>query len=132
MKVITKKLFNGEIYQIALNLQNEFNDNEVRMPAAIAYAIQKTKNNFMSIGQEIEQKRVEIIQHYGTYQEDGQILVQAEYIDQANQELGDLLNIEDEIKYYTFSIEELDGIQFTSSQMSAIMFMIDEGETALA
>ena len=98
------------------------------MPAAIAFAIQKNKTNFIAMGQEIEQSRVEIIQHYGTLQEDGQYMVKAEYIDQANKELYDLLNMEAEMKVYVIDIDDLNDITFTSAQMETLMFMIVEGE----
>lgn len=128
MKIKTQFMTHNEIYQIALNFLNNFETNEVRMPAAIAFAIQKNKNNFIAIGQEIEQSRIEIIQHYGTLQEDGQYVVRAEYIDQANKELYDLLNMEAEMKVYIINIDDLNDISFTSSQIETLMFMIEEGE----
>lgn len=128
MKIKTQFMTHNEIYQIALNFLNNFETNEVRMPAAIAFAIQKNKTNFIAMGQEIEQSRVEIIQHYGTLQEDGQYIVKAEYIDQANKELYDLLNMEAEMKVYVININDLNDITFTSAQMETLMFMIEEGE----
>lgn len=128
MKIKTQFMTHNEIYQIALNFLNNFETNEVRMPAAIAFAIQKNKTNFIAMGQEIEQSRVEIIQHYGTLQEDGQYMVKAEYIDQANKELYDLLNMEAEMKVYVININDLNDITFTSAQMETLMFMIEEGE----
>ena len=128
MKIKTQFMTHNEIYQIALNFLNNFETNEVRMPAAIAFAIQKNKTNFIAIGQEIEQSRIEIIQHYGTLQEDGQYMVKTEYIDQANKELYDLLNMEAEMKVYVIDINDLNDITFTSAQMETLMFMIEEGE----
>ena len=128
MKIKTQFMTHNEIYQIALNFLNNFETNEVRIPAAIAFAIQKNKTNFIAMGQEIEQSRVEIIQHYGTLQEDGQYMVKAEYIDQANKELYDLLNMEAEMKVYVIDINDLNDITFTSAQMETLMFMIEEGE----
>lgn len=128
MKIKTQFMTHNEIYQIALNFLNNFETNETRMPAAIAFAIQKNKTNFIATGQEIEQSRVEIIQHYGTLQEDGQYTVKAEYIDQANKELYDLLNMEAEMKVYMINIDDLNDITFTSAQMETLMFMIEEGE----
>lgn len=128
MKIKTQFMTHNEIYQIALKFLNNFETNEVRLPAAIAFAIQKNKTNFIAIGQEIEQSRVEIIQHYGTLQEDGQYLVKAEHIDQANKELYDLLHMEAEMKVYVIDINDLNDITFTSAQMETLMFMIEEGE----
>ena len=44
----------------------------------------------------------------------------------ANEELSELLEIEQEVKFYTFSIDAIKDIKLTSAQMKAIMFMIEE------
>ena len=43
MKTINKVMTQEEIYQIASNFMNYFDDNENKMSVAIAYAIQKNK-----------------------------------------------------------------------------------------
>lgn len=128
MKTINKTMTNNDIYMIATSFLNNFETNDVRMPAAIAYAIQKNKASLIAIGQEIEKSRVEIIQHYGTMQEDGQFMVPAEFVDQANKELADLLKIEEDVKIYMININELNDVSFTAKQMETLMFMIEEGE----
>ena len=87
MKTTNKIMTNEEIYSLALGMSNNFNDNEIYMPAAIAYSIQKNKKVLLEIAEEIELTRMNIIQHYGEIQENGQYLVSKENIDKANKEL---------------------------------------------
>lgn len=126
MKTINKILTNGEIYNLAMRLSNSFVDNELYLPAAVNYSIQKNKTIISELAQEIEQHRIHIIHHYGEILEDGNIKVPEDKVDDANKEINDLLLIEQELKLYTVKIEEIADVQLTSAQMSSIMFMIDE------
>ena len=126
MKTITKIMTNGEIYNLAVNLINNFNDNEIYMPAAVAYSIQKNKSAFAAVAEEIEKSRMSIIQHYSENIEGKGLVVPQDSIEMANAELMDLLAIEQEITIYMFEIEKIENIQFTSLQIQAIMFMIED------
>ena len=126
MKTINKILTNGEIYNLAMHLSNSFVDNELYLPAAVNYSIQKNKTIISELAQEIEQHRINIIYHYGEVLEDGNIKVPEDKVNEANKEINDLLLIEQELKLYTFKIEEIADVQLTSAQMSSIMFMIEE------
>ena len=131
MKTINKVMTQEEIYQIASNFMNYFNDNENKMSVAIAYAIQKNKQTLVTIAQEIEQNRHIILTRYGTLQEDGNFFIPKEAIAEANSELQKLLQIQEEVKIYTLTLEELQSIQLTMSQMNTLMFMIDEDSEAI-
>jgi hypothetical protein len=118
---------NGEIYSNAVNLVNGFNsDNEIYFPAAVNFSIQKNKNLFTSIAEEIEKGRMNIIQHYSNGSEGENFTIDPADIDKANKELNDLLSISQDVKIYTSNIEDINDIKLTSTQMQAIMFMIDE------
>lgn len=131
MKTINKIMTQEEIYQIASNFMNYFNDNENKMSVAIAYAIQKNKQTLVTIAQEIEQNRHIILTRYGTLQEDGNFFIPKEAIAEANSELQKLLQIQEEVKIYTLTLEELQSTQLTMSQMNTLMFMIDEDSEAI-
>ena len=131
MKTINKVMTQEEIYQIASNFMNYFDDNENKMSVAIAYAIQKNKQTLVTIAQEIEQNRHIILTRYGTLQEDGNFFIPKEAIAEANSELQKLLQIQEEVKIYTLTLEELQSTQLTMSQMNTLMFMIDEDSEAI-
>lgn len=128
MKTMTKTLTNGEIYQMAIELNNSFNSDELYFPAAANYCIQKNKSTLMSIAEKIEESRVNIIKHYGTVEEDGNFKVDEANIEKANSELLDLLSVKDEVKILTIGIEALGDVNLTSQQMQSIMFMIEDVE----
>lgn len=127
MKTINKMMTNGEIYAYAVGMANNFPaDNDNYLPAAIAYSLQKNKSTLISISEEIEKGRFDILSHYAIGERDGQFQIDPGSIDVANQELNDLLSIEQEVKIYSCKIEELGDIKFTSAQMESMMFMIYE------
>ena len=126
MKTINKNLTNNEIYSYALALVNNFSENDIYMPAAVAYSIQKNKTTIIGLGEEIEKSRLSIIQHYELDKIQDGDEIDSTVIKKANVELMDLLNIEQEVKIYTFDINALNDIKFTAAQMQALMFMIED------
>lgn len=127
MKTINKTMTHNEIYDIAVKLLNNFTDvDNIYLSAAAAFSIQKNKQNFLSVANEIEESRISVLNKYNIGGENEEIQIATENIENANKELKDLLSIESEMKIYTFAIEELDGIKFTPAQMEAILFMIQE------
>jgi hypothetical protein len=44
----------------------------------------------------------------------------------AQQELNDLFALEQEVNIHMFKLDDFDGIELTTTQLSAIMFMIEE------
>lgn len=127
MKTINKRMSYNNIYEIAVNFMNHFKDtNEKYMPAAVAYSIQKNRKLFLDIATEIEEMRLKILNHYNTSEDPGLIQVDPDLVDTVNKELEDLLNIEEDLKIYTFKIDEISDIQFTPLQIETLMFMIDE------
>lgn len=126
MKTINKYMTNGDIYSIALSLAQSFRENEDSFPVAVIYAIQKNIQTFTKIAEEIEQQRLVVLKKYGSSIEDGGFTVPQENIEKANNEIISLLSIEQDVRLYTFKIEELIDIKLTSAQMQALMCMIEE------
>ena len=126
MRTINKSLKNGEIYSYAVELLNNFVDPTTYLPAAVIFCIEKNKKLLLELANEIEVMRVEILQHYQMIKTEEGFQISPEEVDQANKEIKDLLDIVTEVKLYVFNIEELKDLEFTPSQMEAILFMIDE------
>lgn len=126
MKTVNKMMTNGEIYSYTVSLINSFTNNDIYMPAAIAYSMQKNKATLMALAEDIEKGRVSIIQHYASSKEGDQYFIGPENVDAANAELNDLLSVSQEVKIYCFRIEDIESIQLTTAQIDSIMFMIDE------
>ena len=125
MKSIPIKMNNGMIYQYALTLNEALNDNDLQMPVAVIFSIEKNKQTLMAIAQDVEKYRMDIIKKYGE-EVDGNYNVPQDKIEIANKELQDLFSIEQEVNIYKFNIEDLGDIKLTSNQMNAILFMIED------
>ena len=125
MKSIPIKMNNGMIYQYALALNEALNDNDLPMPVAVIFSIEKNKQTLMAAAQDVEKYRMDIIKKYGE-EVDGNYNVPQDKIEIANKELQDLFSIEQEVNIYKFNIEDLGDIKLTSNQMNAILFMIED------
>ena len=117
---------NAEIYSLSKALGIAFNNDEKYLPARINFFIQKNRSILSQISESIESSRATIIKHYGKIQADGSYFIPEENLNQANQELADLLNIEQEVSITPIKLSGLDGLDFTSAQMQALLFMIEE------
>ena len=125
MKSTSVKMNNGMIYQYALALSEALSDNDLQMPVAVIFSIEKNKQTLMAVAQDVEKYRMDIIKKYGE-EVDGNYNVPQDKIEIANKELQDLFSIEQEVNIYKFNIEDLGDIKLTSNQMNAILFMIED------
>lgn len=124
---MTKTMTNAEIYGLSKALNSAFNNEEKYLPAKVNFYIQKNKNVVAQLSDIIEQSRLDVIKHYGVWQEtDSSYLVPSEKVEEANRELTTLLNITQEVNIAMIHLSDLDGLEFTSAQMQALLFMIEE------
>lgn len=121
-----KILTNDEIYFINKQLNKTFEDSQQYLPAKVNFYIQKNKKKIAELAQEIEIARAEIIKNFGEQKEDQKYYIPQDKIQEAQQELFDLLNIQQEIEVFTISLDDIENLHFTLPQMEALMFMIEE------
>ena len=121
-----KILTNDEIYFINKQLNKTFEDSQQYLPAKVNFYIQKNKKRIAELAQEIEIARAEIIKNFGEQKEDQKYYIPQDKIQEAQQELFDLLNIQQEIEVFTISLDDIENLHFTFPQMEALMFMIEE------
>lgn len=121
-----KILTNDEIYFINKQLNKTFENSQQYLPAKVNFYIQKNKKKIAELAQEIEIARAEIIKNFGEQKEDQKYYIPQDKIQEAQQELLDLLNIQQEIEVFTISLDDIENLHFTLPQMEALMFMIEE------
>ena len=121
-----KILTNNDIYSINEQLNKVFEDSQQYLPAKVNFYIQKNKKRIAELAQEIEIARAEIIKNFGEQKEDQKYYIPQDKIQEAQQELFDLLNIQQEIEVFTISLDDIENLHFTLPQMEALMFMIEE------
>ena len=124
---ITKSMKNLEIYNIAISLMENFKD-ELNLPVKVNFYLQKNMTAIVEMAQEIDKTRKEIIEKFGTPVEEGsdEITVAPENLDAANKELTDLFELEQEVKIYPIKLDWFGDINFSSQQVAAITYMIEE------
>lgn len=121
------KLSNKQIYKYAQNLSSIFTNSKIYIPVKANFLIQKNIGLIMSSNEEIEQARFQIAQHYGELNEESQmIMIPKERLDEANQEVENLFAIEQDLNIRLIKLEDLGNVEFTPTQMQALMFMIEE------
>lgn len=119
---------NFEIYELATKLSEHFTDNTQYLPIKINFYIQKNKKTLMSLAQDIEINRINIIKNYGKPSDDNpdQYIIEQDKIEKASKELDDLFSLEQEVNIYKVNIDSFpDDISLTTGQMETLMFMID-------
>ncbi len=121
-----KKLTNNEVYSINEQFNKIFEQSQQYLPAKVNFYIQKNKKKIAELAQEIEIARAEIIKNFGEQKEDQKYYIPQDKIQEAQQELLDLLNIQQEIEVFTISLNDIENLHFTLPQMEALMFMIEE------
>ena len=121
-------LTNGQIYDYASALMQEFYDESLKLPIKMNFYLQKNKKTLIDLAQEIEKNRIEIANSYGELNEETQqYQVPAEKVEAASKDLNELFNIEQDVNIYKISIDSLsDDFVLTTSQMETIMFMIED------
>lgn len=124
---ITKSMKNLEIYNIAISLMENFKD-ELNLPVKVNFYLQKNMTAIVEMAQEIDKTRKEIIEKFGTPVEEGsdEITVAPENLDAANKELTDLFDLEQDVKIYPIKLDWFGDINFSSQQVAAISYMIEE------
>lgn len=121
-----KILTNNDIYFINEQFNKIFENSQQYLPAKVNFYIQKNKKKIAELAQEIEMARAEIIKNFGEQKEDQKYYIPQDKIQEAQQELLDLLNIQQEIEVFTISLDDIENLHFTLPQMEALMFMIEE------
>ena len=121
------KLTNGEIYTYAKNLMEMFENKEQKFPVKVGFYLQKNKDTLMSLAQDIDSTRIEIVQNYGELDEEKQqYIIPPENVDIVTKELDDLFNLEQEVQIYKINIDNFDdNLSISVAQMETLMFMID-------
>lgn len=131
--VIRKTMSNTEIYNTASALSELFTtmvQAEMKMPVKVNFYFQKNMNVLITMAQELEQERTNIIMKYGTPSPENpdQVMIPPEQLDAANAELGDLFSLEQEVAINAIELDWFDGINMTPQQVNAITFMIKDEE----
>lgn len=124
---MTVTLTNNEIYNYANALAEYFSNQDVKFPIKVNFYLQKNQTELMTLAQDIEKQRVEIVQEYGILNEESQQFeVPPEKFSEASEKINDLFNLTQEVKLYKVNLDAFGNIELTPGQMQALLFMIED------
>lgn len=124
-----KQFSNEEILTIAITLNKYFLEDDFKLilPIKINFYLQKNIQTFTKAAKLIEQLRQHIGQKYGNFDElTNSYKVESNNIPLAEKEMQDLLEIEQNLDISIISLSDLEGIDLTTQQMQALLFMIED------
>ena len=120
-------LTNNEIYNYADGLMKNFSNQDLKLPIKINFYLQKNQLELLTLAQEIEKQRINIIQEYGTLNEETQNYnVPDNKIAEVTKKINELFNLTQEVKIYKVKLKDFGNLELTSGQMQALLFMIEE------
>lgn len=121
------RMTNLEIFNTAKALVDMFSNFNQRLPIKVNFYIQKNKKTLLTLAQDIDNARLEIIHTWGQLDpETNQYILGDNEVEIAQKELNDLFSLEQEVDICLVSIESFpDDISLTSEQMEILMFMIE-------
>lgn len=120
-------LTNNEIYNYADSIIKNFSNQDLKLPIKINFYLQKNQLELLTLAQEIEKQRINIIQEYGTLNEETQNYnIPDNKIAEATQKINELFDLTQEVKIYKVKLEDFGNLELTAGQMQALLFMIEE------
>ena len=124
---MTVTLTNNKIYNYANSIIENFSGVDIKFPIKVNFYLQKNQTELMALAQDIEKQRVDLIQEYGTLNEETQQFeIPPEKVVEVSQKINDLFNLTQEVKLYKVKLEDFGDVELTSGQMQALLFMIDD------
>lgn len=121
------KLTNNQIYIYATELAAAFNDSTQIFPVKVNFYLQKNKNTLITMAQDIEKARMDLLSQYGSLDsENNKFTIDPDKVAIASKELENLFSLEQEVNIYKVNIDDFgDSLSLTAGQMEALLFMIN-------
>ena len=125
--VIRKLMTNNDIYNHANNLLSAFEDvANLSLPVKVHFYFQKNMDFIVKRAQDIEKSRTEILDKYGTLDQETQTYKFEEAdVEKVNQDMRDLFSLEQEVKIHVIPMEWIEDMELTAKQVNAFSFMFD-------
>jgi hypothetical protein len=118
---------NNDIYNHANNLLGAFEDvANLSLPVKVHFYFQKNMDFVVKMAQDIEKSRTEILDKYGTLDQETQTYKFEEAdVEKVNQDMMDLFSLEQEVKIHVIPMEWIEDMELTAKQVNAFSFMFD-------
>lgn len=118
---------NGDVIELYETLQRISENKELKFNVALGYAMAKNKEKLRQEATIIYKMRRDIIMEHGKI--DGKdITVPAEYVDEVNKKINDLMEIENDIQLTQVPIELFSDIELNMEDIEGLSGMIQAFE----
>lgn len=126
------KLTNKEVLENTETLSALMQDS-MPLPAVVSFAVVRNFKTLQPIAEDIYKERLNILERYGTATMDDEngtayYDIPKEKQQAVNQELEDLLAVTTSMPLVTFALDKLTGYDIPLGTMSALYFMVEDGE----
>lgn len=98
-----------------------------KLPVKLSFAIVKNFNKLQMAYKDYDESRKALLDEYSEKNEKGEIIpdkIADENIEKWNKEINELLDIEVDVDIHTVSIDVIENLQLSVSDVAAIEFMI--------
>lgn len=124
MKIL---MSNKNINDATMALLINFNDQkDLVLPIPLNFAIQKNLMELARQNEIIEKMRNDIGNKYGQLQDNNNYFIPEDKREVVSKELHQLMSLEQPVDIRKVYLKDLVGLQLTSQQMQALLFMIEE------
>lgn len=119
---------NKTLYESTKALNTEFGENYSKyLPVRVNFIIQSNLTTLLEKSRAIEKVRDSIGAKYGEFVAESNVFqICPENRKQAQKELDDLMEIEQKVDIKMIKLSDLESLEMTTSQMRALLFMIEE------
>lgn len=120
-------ILNSRLYELGEIYPKIFKHMEkIAMPVKSVFYIQKNLNTISDAAQDLDKARLIVVKKYGVKNDDGSYRVPQELINEANNELQELLQQQQEIELYPIPLSWFEGVSLTAEQVNSLLIMIEE------
>lgn len=122
---------NKEVVNVYEKLIKTTQMNQTRFPAKVSFAIVRNLKLLEPIYNDIIEARLKIAQEYGEEipDEPGSYKAKDGMFDIMQDELNSLAEVENDIKFYTITLDDIQNNSLSLADMEGLYFMIEENET---
>ena len=121
------ELSNAEIYNGVQLLNHGFCDSAfIQLPVMVNYAIQYNLKKLLMVGNAIDRVRMSIGAKYGELTKDNDYHIPDDKIELAQRDMDKLMDATEKLQLKVITLDELQDMKLTPSQMQSLLFMIKE------
>lgn len=119
-------MLNKDILTMYEGLMQLAQNTDVVFPAKVSFAVARNIKAITPIVNDLEMSRLQVLNRYGTRENEDSFSVPLEKIDECNKELEALANMDIEVPLVKIKLSDLEDLKFSIAIAQAFEFMLEE------